>query len=162
MHVTDGSPYTRMVTLMRDQGADAAPTGDSAQAGLGAAPARMRLGEVISTAPLTVRVAGLTQPASVLKINERLTKGAKWKTKTISPNSDYNGLTGPISGPVSTPAGTGALISLTAGRVHSPDTVIDEAVVEQLALDLEPGDEVLLLTEDDQRFYLIMKVVDAV
>ena len=145
MHVTDGSPYARMVTLMRDQGADAAPTGDSAQAGLGAAPARMRLGKVISTAPLTVQVAGLTQPASVLKINERLTKGAKWKTKTISPNSDYNGLTGSIS-----------------GEVHSNDTVIDEAVVEQLTLDLEPGDEVLLLTEDDQRFYLIMKVVDAV
>lgn len=162
MNVTDGSPYTRMVTLMRDQGADAAPAGDSAQAGLGAAPVRMRLGTVVSPAPLTVRVSGLLQPTRVLKINERLTKGAKWKTKTTSPNSDYNGLTGPISGPVSTPHGTGALISLTAGQVHSTDTTIDEAVVEQLEIDLEEGDTVLLLTEDDQRFYLVMKVVDAV
>ena len=89
-------------------------------------------------------------------------KGARWKTKTTSPNSDYNGLTGPIEGPVSTPHGVGALVELTDGRVHSPDTVIDEAQVEQLEIDLEAGDEVLLLTQDDQVFYVMMKVVDAV
>ncbi len=63
---------------------------------------------------------------------------------------------------MSTPHGTGALIALTDGRVHSPDTVIDEARVEQLEIDLEAGDEVLLLTQDDQVFYIVMKVVDAV
>lgn len=46
--------------------------------------------------------------------------------------------------------------------MHSPDTVIDEAQVEQLEIDLEAGDEVLLLTQDDQVFYVMMKVVDAV
>lgn len=56
----------------------------------------------------------------------------------------------------------GALVELTDGRVHSPDTVIDEAQVEQLEIDLEAGDEVLLLTQDDQVFYVMMKVVDAV
>lgn len=158
----DGNPYARWVALTRGQSADTNPAGDSVQAGLGAAPARMRLGQVVSTVPLTVRVAGLIQPPSALKINERLVKGAKWSTKTTSPNSQYNGLTGPISGPVSTPHGTGALIELTDGTVHSPDTTIDQATVEQLALDLEVDDQVLLLTEDDQIFYIVMKVVDAV
>lgn len=158
----DGNPYAGLIALIRDQAADAAPTGDSRQAGLGAAPARMRLGKVIQRVPLIVQVAGLSQPTGVLRINERLTKGAKWKTRTTSPNSDYNGLTGPISGPVSTPAGIGALIEFTGGQVHSDDTTIDEATVEQLEIDLEVGDEVLLLTEDDQVFYIIMKVVKAV
>lgn len=162
MNITDGDPYARFLAIGQAQAADAGPAGDSQQAGLGAAPARMRLGEVLTTAPLTVRVAGIPQPTKVLRINERLVKGARWKTKTTSSNSDYNGLTGPVSGPVSTPHGTGALVELTAGQLHSTDTTIDEAVVEQLELDLEAGDEVLLLTEDDQMFYIIMKVVDAV
>lgn len=158
----DGNPYAGLIALIREQASDASPAGDSRQAGLGAAPARMRLGRVIQPVPLVVRVAGHAQPASALRINERLTKGAKWKTRTTSPSSDYNGLTGPISGPVSTPHGIGALIELTDGQVHADDTTIDEATVEQLEIDLETGDEVLLLTEDDQVFYIIMKVVKAV
>lgn len=141
----DGNPYARAVALIRAQGEDTAPAGDSVQAGLGAVPARMRLGTVLTASPLTVRVTGLTQPTRALRINERLTKGAKWKTKTTSPNSDYRGLSGAVT-----------------GQVRSTDTVIDEAKVEQLEIDLEPGDEVLLLTEDDQVFYIVMKVVKAV
>lgn len=164
MGVTDGNPYARFVTLGRNVSADAMPAGDSEQAGTGAAPARMRLGKVVSCKPLKVKVAGLTQPTEVLKINERLVKGARWKTKTTSPNSDIRNFTGPISGPVQLPPthGVGALIEFTGGSVHIPDTTIDEATVEQLELDLEVGDTVLLLTEDDQVFYIIMKVVDAV
>lgn len=160
--MADANPYARFLALNQEQSADAGPAGDSSHAGLGAAPARMRLGRVVSAEPLTIRVAGIVQPTKALRVNERLVKGAKWKTKTTSPNSDYGGLTGPISGPVSTPHGPGALIELTDGQVHSPDTVIDEAEVEQLKLDLEAEDEVLLLTEDDQIFYVVMKVVDAV
>lgn len=158
----DGDPYARFVALARNVSADAMPAGDSQQAGLGAVSARMRLGRVVQTEPLTVRVAGMDMPPSALRVNERLVKGARWKTKTTSPNSDYNGLTGPIEGPVITPHGTGALVELTDGQVHSTDTTVDEAVVEQLELDLEPGDEVLLLTQDDQIFYIIMKVARAV
>lgn len=158
----DGNPYAGLLALIREQAADTNPAGDSAQAGLGAAPARMRLGEVVSTAPLKVKVAGITQPTNVLKINERLVKGAKWKTKTTSPNSDIKDFTGPIYGPVQGVHGIGALIEFTGGNVHIPDTVIDEATVEQLELDLDVGDEVLLLTEDDQMYYIIMKVVSAV
>lgn len=158
----DGDPYAGFIQLMQQQGADSGPAGDSAQAGLGAGPARMRLGQVVTTVPLTVRVAGIVQPTKALRINERLVKGAKWKTKTTSPNSDFKGWTGPISGPVNTPHGLGSLIEFTGGQVHVPDTTIDEAAVEQLELDLAVGDEVLLLTEDDQVFYIIMKVVKAV
>ncbi len=158
----DGNPYAAMVALIREQASDTNPAGDSAKAGLGAAPVRMRLGQVVSTVPLKVKVAGLTQPTEALKINERLVKGAKWKTRTTSPSSDYGGLTGPISGPVSHPPGMGALVEFTGGQVHVEETVIDEAAVEQLELDLAEGDTVLLLTEDDQVFYILMKVVDAV
>ena len=157
----DGNPYAGLVALIREQGADANPVGDSAKAGLGAAPARMRLGTVVSTAPLKVRAAGLVQPPSALRINERLVKGARWKTRTTSPNSDIKDFTGPISGPVQGVHGIGSLIEFTGGEVHLPDTVIDEATVEQLELDLAVGDTVLLLTEDDQEYYIVMKVVGA-
>lgn len=151
----DGDPCAALVALMRAQGAQDG-------GGLGAAPVRMRLGRVTGTAPLTVNVAGTTMPPSALRVNERLVKGAKWKARLTSPSSDFKGLTGPVSGPVSTPEGQGSLIELTGGSVHSSDITIGEAVVEQLELDLEAGDEVLLLTPDDQVFYIIMKVVKAV
>lgn len=158
----EGNPYARTLELIRGQGAEAGPAGDSAQAGLGAVPVRMRLGTVLTAAPLTVRAAGVTLPAEALRLNERLAKGAKWKARITSRDSTYSGLKGEIEGPVNTPHGLGSLIELTDGSLHSPDTVIDGAEVEQLEIDLEPGDEVLLLTEDDQVFFIVMKVVKAV
>lgn len=160
----DGNPYAALAELTRGQGLETGEGGASAQAGLGAVSARMRLGQVVRVLPLTVRVAGVEQPPGALRVNERLVKGAKWKTKTTSPNSDYNGLTGPVSGPVQLPPGhgIGELIEFTGSQAHSPDTTIDEATVEQLELDLAVGDEVLLLTQDDQIFYIIMKVARAV
>ena len=141
----DGDPYAALAALAGGMDLETGESRASAQAGLGAIQARMRLGRVVGTAPLTVNVSGLNQPPSALRVNERLVKGARWKTKTTSPNSDYRGLSGVVT-----------------GQVHSADTVIDEAVVEQLELDLEAGDEVLLLTQDDQVFYIIMKVARAV
>lgn len=115
----DGDPYAAMVALMREQGAESRePTSLNA---------RMRLGRVVNAAPLTVRVAGKDMPHSVLRINERLARGAKWRAK-----------------------------------ITSSDMELDETMTEQLALDLEAGDEVLLLTQDDQIFYIIMKVARAV
>lgn len=75
-----GDPYVSLLSLMREQGADSSAAGESAQAGLGAAPCRMRLGRVVSTVPLVVSVSGLKQPTRAVKINERLTKGAKRKS----------------------------------------------------------------------------------
>lgn len=160
--MSDGNPYARMVSVMRGESGERTATGESDSAGLGAGPAKLRLGTVVQRAPLEITVAGVRQPTEALRINERLTKGARWKAKIASPNSDFGQLSGPISGPVSTPLGTGALISLDSGEVHSGNATIDEATVEQLEIDLEVGDMVLLLTEDDQIFYIIMKVVGAV
>lgn len=141
----DGNPYATLAALARGMDPETGESCASTQAGLGSIQVRMRLGRVVSAAPLTVNVAGLIQPPSALRVNERLVKGAKWKTKTTSPNSDYRGLSGAVT-----------------GQVHSTDTVIDKATVEQLELDLEAEDEVLLLTQDDQVFYIIMKVARAV
>lgn len=49
-------------------------------------------------------------------------------------------------------------LSVAAGGVRLPA----EALKRGAQLHLDPGDTVLLLTEDDQVFYIIMKVVDAV
>ena len=155
----EGNPYSALLGLIRTESEEISGSGESAAAGIGAGAAKLRLGKVTQREPLKISVAGIEQPTSVLKINERLTRGATWKTKTTSPSGDYNGLTGNLSGPVSC---GGALSTVTGGQLHSEDTVIDQAEVEQLEIDLEVGDELLLLTTDDQMFYILMKVVDAV
>lgn len=159
-----GDPYARMLEVLRGESSEASKTGETIHAGLGARPAKMRLGEVTQQVPLRIKVMGIEQPTEVLRINERLVKGATWKAKVTSPNSDYNGLTGTLSGPVNCSGGHGSpkLGEVTGGNIHSTDTTIDEAVMEQLEIDLEVGDQVLLLTEDDQVFFIMMKVVRAV
>lgn len=92
----DGNPYTRFVALSRGTASDENPAGDSAQAGLG---------EVVTAAPLTVRVTGIVQPTSALRINERLVKGAEWEADIADLGGDFSELTGPIAGPVITPMG---------------------------------------------------------
>lgn len=166
----DRDPYTRMVAVIRGETSERSATGETQPAGLGANPCKMRLGKVTQRVPLKISVAGVEQPAEALKINERLTKGAKWKVRITSPDSDYRNLTGQLSGPVSC-SGEGCnpqLGAITSGQLHSTDTTIGRdtetgrATVEQLEIDLDVEDRVLLLTEDDQVFYIIMKVVDAV
>lgn len=147
--------------------------GETNQAGLGAGPVKMRLGTVVQRKPLEITVAGVPMPTEVFKLNERLTKGAKWKTKITAPVDVLEdparrpsgalfgptGVYGPVTGPVS-PSGT--LNALTGGSLNVDDVIIDQAEHEQLEIDLEVDDQVLMLTEDDQIFYIIMKVVDAV
>ncbi len=79
------NPFARFLAMVQEQSADTGPAGDSAQAGLGAAPARMRLGRVVSAAPLTVRVAGIVQPTKALRINERLGKGGGGENQNHQP-----------------------------------------------------------------------------
>lgn len=164
----DGNPYARMVAVIRGESSEQTPTSESKPAGLGANPCKMRLGKVTQRVPLKISVAGIVQPTEVLYINERLVKGAKWKVQITSPDSDYKGLTGELSGPVTCP-GEGCspqLGQVTDGNLHSTDTTIGKptamATTEQLEIDLDVDDRVLLLTEDDQTFYIIMKVVKAV
>lgn len=178
----DGNPYARMVAVIRGESVehsasrsgaqDAQAAGETDQTGLGAGPVKMRLGRVTSRKPLKVKVAGIEQPAEALRINERLTKGAKWKTKITAPVDVLDdparrpsatffgptGVYGPVTGPVS-PSGT--LTAINNGSLNVDNVIIDQTEHEQLEIDLEVGDRVLMLTEDDQMFYIIMKVVDA-
>lgn len=159
-----GDTYSRIVSVIRGESSERNRAGDSQNAGLGASPVRMRLGVVTQRVPLEVRIAGIEQPTEVFYINERLARGAIWKAKIGSPASDYRGLSGALGGPVSCAGGCGSprLGSVETGALHSEDSVLDEATVEQLEIDLQVDDQVLLLTEDDQVFFIIMKVVRAV
>ena len=51
--------------------------------------------------------------------------------------------------------------SKTRMNIVTPTLSLNNAEATQLELDLEEGDTVLLLTEDDQIFYVVMKVVNA-
>lgn len=161
----DGDPYARMAALMRNEGAVSVGTGATF----------IRLGRVVSREPLEVSAGGLRLPAEALRINERLTKGAKWKTKLTAPvdvlndparrpAGTFDGVQGPVTGTV----GCGAVgcgpepTGITGGTLYSDEVIIDQAEYEQLEIDLAVGDQVLMLTEDDQIFYILMKVVDAV
>lgn len=159
-----GNPYARMIAVIRSEGAEQTAAGETPRAGMGASPVKMRLGSVTQRAPLKITVAGVEQPTEALRINERLTKGAKWKEKITSQDSEFRALSGQLEGPVSCSGGHGSpqLGAVTGGKLRSEDTVIDQATVEQLEIDLEVGDQVLLLTEDDQIFFIVMKVVKAV
>lgn len=170
----DGNPYARMMSVIRDGAGEPGTTG----------PVKMRLGTVAQREPLEVTVGGARQPAGALKINERLTRGASWKSQinsrsgrfgTLSSQSGkFDLLPSAVTGSV-TCAGKGCepeMTSINGGTLNSSDVLIDQAKLEkleldqaehrQLELDLEMGDTVLLLTEDDQIFYILMKVVDAV
>lgn len=165
----DGNPYARMLSAMwgesgKQIGAD----------GTGGA-VKMRLGIVAQREPLEIIVAGIRQPTEALKVNERLAKGAKWKTKVTAPVDVLNdqarrpagiftNVRGPVSGTVAC-SGMGCAPELTeimSGTLCSSDVLINQTEQEQLEIDLEKGDTVLMLTEDDQVFYILMKVVDAV
>lgn len=166
----DGNPYARMLAVIRGETGEQTPTGETESAGLGANPCKMRLGIVTQRAPLKLKVASIEQPTRALRINERLVKGARWKVKITSPDSDYRQLTGQLQGPAVCPGGCGSpqLDAVTGGQLHSTDTTIGKdaedgmATTEQLEIDLEAGDEVLLLTEDDQIFYIVCRMVKAV
>lgn len=126
--------YADFVALGRQMGQEKALDMTETSADVEGAAVRLREGVVDTVVPLCVKVAGLKQKAKALKVNERLTKGAKWRVKIESKTPDF--------------------------RSSTSDTVAD-AEIEPLELDLEAGDKVLLLTCDDQTFYIVMKVVDA-
>lgn len=154
--------YTRMLAAMRPV-SNSDTVAEGPRSGLGAADLKARLAIVTSRVPLRVSIAGVEQPTSILRIDERLTKGAKRKVKITSPTADYKALSGSLEGPVAC-EGTGSprLSTVEGGALHSADTVIDKAEEELLEIDLDVGDQVIVLTEDDQTFYIICKVVDAV
>lgn len=126
--------YADFVALGRQMGQEKALDMTETSADVEGAAVRLRVGVVETVVPLCVKVAGLKQKAKALKVNERLTRGAKWRVKIESKTPDF--------------------------RSSTSNTVAD-AEIEPLELDLEAGDQVLLLTCDDQTFYIVMKVVAA-
>ncbi len=126
--------YSRIYEAMRKAG------GEGAQAGR----LRLRLGKVKAVSPLSVEVAGTEQEAARFYVCRRLLAGHKEKISLSGGEGGFTANGG--SHGVSVDPGTVQLTQLTR-------------TLEEPAL--QAGDLVLLLTEDDQTFYLIDKVVQA-
>lgn len=136
-------PYSGLASLMREAGQPKGPVG----------PVHLRLGTVVSADPLAVDVAGTPQEAARFYISHRLVKEHRELLRLYCTEvSEQFALTAgcPIS------AHSGSSASASGGTLETPHCVATQA--EPV---LKRGDEVLLLTEDDQIFFVIDKVVKA-
>lgn len=136
-----GDPFSGLYNLMRTAGQEDAPTG----------AARLRRGTVRTVSPLAIDVAGTTQEADRFYICDRLAAGHAEKL-TVSADR----VTGALDISASCPMGSHDSMAILRG------TVALSAVATQDGPVLKPGDEVLLLTTDDQTFYILDKVVSCV
>lgn len=134
-------PFSGLYGMMREAGGAAVPAGN----------ARLRLGTVTSPAPLEIDVAGTAQEAERLYISHRLVDGHREKLRVTG---------SAVSGALAINASCGKG-SHTSMDIHSGTVALD-AVAAQSGPVLAAGDTVLLLTEDDQIFYIIDKVVQCV
>lgn len=137
-----GDPYSRLVSLMREAGRSKGPVG----------PVHLRLGTVVSADPLAVDVAGTPQEAARFYISHRLVK-EHWELLRLDCTGVAEQFTLSVSCPISAHSGDPGSSS---GSLYTPHCVATQA--EPV---LKRGDEVLLLTEDDQIFFVIDKVVKA-
>lgn len=126
--------FERIYEAMRKAGGEAAREG----------AVRIRRGKVLTPLPLSVDVGGTTQEAARFYLCSRLTQG---HAETLSLKGGAGGFFAN--------GGTHA-VSLDAGSFTLTGTTAAQAEPA-----LKAGDEVLLLTDDDQTFYLIDKVVRA-
>lgn len=124
--------YSEIVGLMRGDGAPGGAPG----------PVRLRLGTVLTAEPLRVDVAGTTQEGARFYVSRRLLPGYA-ETVTLRGGS----------GGFSANGGTHS-VSLDRGTL-----AVNQTAAELAEPALRAGDAVLLLTEDDQIFYLVDKVV---
>lgn len=136
-----GDPFSGLYNLMRTAGQEDAPTG----------AARLRRGTVRTVSPLAIDVAGTTQEADRFYICDRLAAGHAEKL-TVSGDR----VSGALDISASCPMGSHDSMAILRG------TVALNAVATQDGPVLQAGDEVLLLTTDDQTFYIIDKVVSCV
>ena len=146
------------------------------------APVHIRIGRVLSANPIKVDVGGTTQEAGRFYISRRLLGGYRERVAILGTPSgtlsaDVSGsgdmaenLT--VSGNLTLSGGgvgqtSGALFVSGTGTwegqenmtVQDGNLFIQSAVMTQDGPSLQAGDLVLLLTEDDQIFYLVDKVV---
>ncbi len=136
-----GDPFSGLYNLMRIAGQEDASTG----------AARLRRGTVRTVSPLTIDVAGTMQEADRFYISHRLTAGHEEKLMVSG-----SGVSGALDISASCPMGSHDSMSILRG------TVTLNAVATQDGPVLKAGDEVLLMTADDQTFYIIDKVVSCV
>lgn len=130
------NPYTSMLDTM-DQRAKLTYDADGM---------KIYLGKVLSSAPLSVSVAGTIQSADHFYINEALCKDHKEKVKL---DGTFNGL---------------SMACACTGGYNSPEITGNmQAEAEEIVLEpvLRAGDLVVCLSADDQMFYLICRVVNA-
>lgn len=135
-------PYSEMAAMMREAAGPGGPMG----------PIHLLRGVVLSAEPLRVDAAGTIQEADRIYISHRLVKEHQELLRLDCGDvAEQFALSVPC--PISAHSGDPGS---SAGTLYTPHCVATQA--EPV---LKPGDEVLLLTEDDQIFYLIDKVVKA-
>lgn len=125
------NPYDRIFQAMHSAGREEATCGKL----------MLRHGNVLSTSPLKIEVAGTDQEAERFWISHRLLKG----------HSEQCDVKGTLSVTASCSYGSHSSMGVNSGQL----TLTTSAPV------LQQGDDVLLLTADDQEFYLLDKVVRA-
>jgi len=141
-----GNAYSELVGLIREAVKPEDPVG----------PVHLRLGTVLSADPLRVDVAGTTQEGERIYISHRLVKEHRELLRLDCANTQAQ-FTFSSSCPHGAHGDHGDdPASFTAGTLTTPRCAATQA--EPV---LKPGDEVLLLTEDHQIFFLIDKVVKA-
>lgn len=134
--------YSEILEVMRTA---AAPSGL-------AGPVHIRLGKVLAVTPLKVDVAGTIQEAERFYISHRLLKDHE-ETMDLECTEVSGSFS--LTASCSEGAHSGSAASMSSGTMRARcAATLAEPV-------LQPDDVVLLLTDDDQTFYLIDKVVRA-
>lgn len=136
-------PYSEMAAMMREAAGPGGPMG----------PIHLLRGVVLSAEPLRVDAAGTIQEADRIYISHRLVKEHRELLRLECAGVSQRFA---LSAPCPASAHVGSPASAVDGALYTPHC--EAAQAEPV---LKPGDEVLLLTEDDQIFYLIDKVVKA-
>lgn len=131
-------PFSGLYRTMREAGQEGIPAGN----------ARLLHGTVLSSTPLKIDVAGTVQEAERFFISDRLVSGHAEKL-TVSGSA----VSGALDISASCAYGSHSSMTISSG------TVALNAVATQDGPVLKAGDEVLLLTADDQTFYILDKVV---
>ncbi len=140
--------YDAIYSAMRTAGAQAAAEG----------AVRLRLGTVLSASPLKLDVAGTIQEVERIKICRGLTAGSACRASLQGTGQTAGGVSGPV-----TYRKNGLIQSaeVVEGTLSAQSVEVADLTLTRLELGLKAGDVVLLLTDDDQTFYLIDKVVQA-
>ncbi len=130
----EGNPYQKMLDIMKNEAKSIQKTW-------------LRVGEVVKVDPLTIRIAETEQSGNHLWINEQIQNEHKETVSFVGTGS----LTGQLNGNRTT-------FSMDEEIPDERIRVQGENVLKNC---LRVGDKVLTLSEDDQIFYVLCKVVRA-